>query len=318
MNIVEYLGYGLTLAIIGLGYNRLPDYNFLWGAIAIALLTIVAKRGAYNMLVMLLVAILVVIVSDDKMVIPFLVLIGMPSIAIALAVSQFGMFGKVVSYGFVGGILGFLVYWGYLALLGEHLAIHPVESFFAGYYTLAMEAWDMTDLGEIYTKYGLTKNMLAQWFKSFLNSLTTIRPGLYIIGGWAQILLGLVSAKIVLGSRGYLIREPFANQMMPWQLDWVMIAGLAAWLAGTQWNIKWPVQAGANVIFLIAPIAFYFGLSLLVYVFQRWDIKAWLIWGLILLLLFMPVQAFFFIAILGIFDPLIDYRDLDGKRGSTT
>lgn len=316
MNILEYFGYALTLAIIGLGYNRLPDLNFLWGAMVITLLIIAAKKGAVNMLIMLVAVLLVILVGDGDNIIPFMLIIGVPSLAMAYSLKQFGMFGKVLTYGFIGEIMGFMVYWGYLLLLGGHLGTHAVETGFADYFKFTLEALDLTGLTEYYASQGLTKTILADAFRSFLHSLTIIRPGLYIMEGWAQILLALISAKLILGSRGYLIAKPFTLQKMAWQLDWVLIAGLAAWLVGKQWIIEWPVYVGANIIFLLAPVGFYFGLSLLVYVFQRWNIRAWLIAAMILLVLFIPVQAFFFIAILGVFDPLIDYRNLDGKRGS--
>lgn len=316
MNILEYFGYALTLAIIGLGSNRLPDLSFLWGAMAIALLILAAKKGALNMLVMLAAVLLVILVSDSKNIIPFMLLIGIPSLAMAYSLTMFGMFGKVLTFGFVGQILGFMLYWGYLLLMGGHLGIHAVETGFASYFKFTLEALDLTGLTEYYASQGLTKAVLADAFKSFLHSLTIIRPGLYIMEGWIQIMLALISAKLVLGSRGYLEAQPFTLQKMAWQLDWVLIVGLAAWLVGKQWNIEWPLYIGANIIFLLAPVGFYFGMGLLVYVFQRWNIRAWLIAAMILLAFFMPVQAFFFIAILGVFDPLIDYRDLDGKRGS--
>jgi hypothetical protein len=179
---------------------------------------------------------------------------------------------------------------------------------------LTIDAIKSTGLSQYYASQGLTEAVLLEAFRSFMRGLAVLRPALYIIESWMRILIALLLVRLVLGSKGYHEVEPFETRQMPWQLDWIMIMGLILWLAGKQWNYDSLYAAGANVLFLMLPIGFYFGLSLLLYIYHRWGSRVWLMGAIIIFTIVLPFHCLLFITVLGIFDPLIDYRSYDKKR----
>ena len=99
---------------------------------------------------------------------------------------------------------------------------------------------------------------------------------------------------------------------MPWQLVWVIIAGLALWLLGRAQQMNSLYYTGSNILVVMLPISVYFGLATVVFklkqqkpVYQKW----FTIILIILSIFFLPSAVIFF-SIIGVFDALMDYRKL--------
>lgn len=280
---------------------------------------VIAGRKDLNTLTLNVIAV-VLLVSLTQQVkgIPFLLLTIIPALAMGLAASRSLWLGRILAFGFLGGALGFVLYWIWLLLVGSHLGPHGFERGFAISIKDGLKMiYDTPEIAQMYNSQGITRELMYEAYRSLLHTLATLRPSIYVGESWIQSCLTMIALKFF-GGKGYLISLPFERQRMPWQLDWIVIAGLALWLTGSQWGVNWAEMSGGNLLFLLAVIAFYYGCSTVFYAYKHWKIRVWLLVILIFVSLYYPVQSFILIALVGLFDPLLDYRNLDQKRGKTT
>lgn len=310
----------LAALSIGIGMEFASQWSGLYSVLAISVLTLSGRRGPGFLLLITLVVCATAALALETEAFGFILLSVIPGCTAGYLVTRYFSLGKVLIASFSAGVIGFGLFWlGQFYLQAGHLSMHFIETSFADYFNyIFLPTLEASGLGEYYAAQGLTQPVLKEYFDGFLQSLAKLRPGLYIFEEWARILLGIVLGKLLLQHRELLPNPPFSMQRMAWELDWVIIAGLALWLVGDHWNQALINQIGANLIFLMTPIAFYFGVSLVVYIIKNWQLRPWLLAIMAVVFLFLPTQACLFITVLGIFDPLIDYRNLDGKRGSPT
>jgi hypothetical protein len=305
---------------IGIGLKFASPWSGLCSILAISVLTLSGRRGPGFLLVMTLIISATAVLALKTEASGFILLSVIPGCTAGYLVTRYFSLGKVLVASFSAGVIGFGLFWLHqLYLQAGHLGMHFIETSFVDYFNyIFLPTLEASGLGEYYEAQGLTQPVLKEYFNGFLQSLARLRPGLYIFEEWARILLGIVIGKLVLKHRELLPNPPFSMQRMAWELDWVIIAGLVFWLVGDHWNQDLLNQIGANLIFLMTPIAFYFGLSLVFYIIKNWRPRPWWLVIMAVVIIFLPTQACLFITVLGVFDPLIDYRNLDGKRGSPT
>ncbi|MGI6551130.1 MAG: DUF2232 domain-containing protein [Syntrophomonadales bacterium] len=314
----EILGFLVVVLVIGLGLEYQPQLSGLWSILAILVITVSGRQGPGFLAVITLFMVAVAVLLLQHASPGFILLSILPGCAAGYLVTRWFSLGKVLAGGFAAGVIGFGLFWAYqFYLQASQLSMHAIETAFVNYFNhIFLPTLEASGLDEYYAAHGLTQPVIKEYFDNFLESLAVLRPSLYVLESWVRILLGIVLGRMMLRSRGLLESPPFIMHRMAWQLDWLIIAGLALWLAGAHWDIKLVNDIGANIIFLMAPIAFYFGVSLTLYFIRHWRIRPWLLVVMALVMLFLPTQACLFITVLGVFDPLIDYRNLDGKRGS--
>jgi uncharacterized protein YybS (DUF2232 family) len=110
-------------------------------------------------------------------------------------------------------------------------------------------------------------------------------------------------------------RRPFIKEIMPWQLSWMVIAGLACWLLGRD-QMNWLYYSGANILAIVVPITIFYGSAVLAYWLQRLPKKSrkWMVILVVLLGLFFSVPTIIFIGLIGLFDSLLDYRKIRRKK----
>ncbi len=312
----EIPGIVVAVLIVGIGLSSFPQWSGLWTILAIAVLMLAGSRGTSFLVITASTITVVTIVVAKAEAFTFLLLSIIPGCVVGYLVARSSSLGRILAGGFATGVLGFGLVWLYqFWLQGIQLGIHSVEAVFAEYFNHTLfPTLEASGLTEYYEAQGFTEPVLRELFDNFLKGLAVLRPGLYILQSWVQILLGVFLGRFLLRERGLIYCPPFTRQRMAWQLDWIIILGLIFWLSGDQWNMGLASQLGANVIFLMAPIAFYFGLSLTAYLIRHWRVRPWLLVIIGLAAIFFPTQVVLFITILGVFDPLIDYRNLD--RGS--
>ena len=153
------------------------------------------------------------------------------------------------------------------------------------------------------------EDSISHMVKSFAWHL----PAFYYLQAILAAFFMLFLAAILCHKAGLerLKKRPFKYEIMPWQLAWVVIAGLALWLLGrAQMNSLYYI--GSNILVIMLPISVYFGLAAVAFklkeqkpVHQKW-ITIILI---ILSVLFLPSATVFF-SVIGVFDALLDYRKL--------
>jgi len=310
----------LAALSIGVGLKFASQWSGLYSILAISVLTLSGRRGPGFLLVIALVVGLAAVLALESEALGFILLSVIPGCTAGYLVTRYFSLGKALIAGFSAGAIGFGLFWlNQFYLQGAQLSMHFIETSFVDYFNyIFLPTLEASGLGEYYEAQGLTQSVLKEYINGFLQSLAKLRPGLYILEEWARVLLGIVIGKFFPQRRELLPYPPFSMQRMAWELDWVIIAGLVFWLVGDHWNQALLNRIGANLLFLMTPIAFYFGLSLVFYILKNWRLRSWTLAIIAVVIIFLPVQACMFITVLGIFDPLIDYRNLDGKRGSPT
>ncbi|MCX5779453.1 MAG: DUF2232 domain-containing protein [Firmicutes bacterium] len=143
-------------------------------------------------------------------------------------------------------------------------------------------------------------------------------PAFYYWVGILSVYLVLVLGEIIgrRWSQPIVGRKPFREEMMPWQLTGVVIAGLSLWLWGWGTANSW-YYTGSNLVLIMLPITAYFGLANLVY--QRAKLNSNLQRGglslIIIATMIVIPPIMIFIALLGLFDSLLDYRKINHEKG---
>jgi hypothetical protein len=112
-----------------------------------------------------------------------------------------------------------------------------------------------------------------------------------------------------------LIRKPFDQEIMPWQMAWAVILGLALWLWGRD-QLSTIYYIGSNILLLTVPIGLYYGLAAVVYKIRQYKQRTRRIMVIVLavLSLLFTASAIIFFTVIGLFDSLLDYRRLRTKE----
>jgi hypothetical protein len=170
---------------------------------------------------------------------------------------------------------------------------------------------------EIYGQQGITADELKE--DAYLVSvwLTKHLPSMYLV----QILIVM---QIILSFTSYWLHKkgvhvlqhrPFKEEIMPWPLAWVVILGLVLWLWGRN-ELTIIYYTGSNILLGAGAIATYYGISNISFWWNKLPMATRrLVLPLLFvstILLFVPVM--FFVALLGLFDSLFDYRNLYPKK----
>lgn len=243
-------------------------------------------------------------------------------------------------YGIPAIIMGLLLCQGksyYDLLRGAMFALLLTLSFFLGlsYYNLGdtgintlekeMQAYsqeslewsDDNGLIAFYEERGISRAELEQAFTSLTKTIFNHLPALFCLQAILLVYLILYFSSLLAQKRKLPIlqRRPFSEEIMPWQLAWLVIAGLACWLLGRD-EMQLIYYVGSNILFVMVPITVYFGTSHLVYRLKHWPGKSkkWIIALIVILTLFFTVSAIIFIGLMGLFDSLLDYRKLRKKK----
>jgi uncharacterized membrane protein YhaH (DUF805 family) len=89
------------------------------------------------------------------------------------------------------------------------------------------------------------------------------------------------------------------------------------WLAGRYFDHSLAYQGGLNLMVIMAPMAIYFGFSTVSWRVKRLNdrIRKWVAILLVILGIVLLPSALIFLALVGLFDALLDYRKLISGKG---
>lgn len=174
---------------------------------------------------------------------------------------------------------------------------------------------------DFYDKQGIPRSSIeaaitetANWTAHHIVAL------LYLQGILAVFLILSIQARILKRANpGVVWKKPFAEEMMPWQLTWGVILGLAACLWGKD-SMNNLYYLGSNLLLVLAPISFFFGSAVLRhrYINIPEVKKKWALMFLMIILFLSPQGLIIFVIMMGIFDSVLDYRklnkDKEGKK----
>lgn len=247
-------------------------------------------------------------------------------------------FVQIVQFGGVGIIYGWLfkkqaspgkfVFWGSLV---AGLSMFLVLLLSAGVTGVDLAAWDqqlntsIESTIDLYRQIGLLDNMaargvneeelrqtmeqLALWFKAII-------PGILIVSTIFSAIVNFLLARLIIKKLNFPVPyiPPFRYWQLPWYSVWGVIIGLALVLFGDYMQLPGMTTVGQNVLYIYFPFILINGLSVVVY-FYKERLNSPLL--RVLLIAFIVINwplAGLFLSVIGVFDPLFDWRKLGKER----
>jgi uncharacterized protein YybS (DUF2232 family) len=162
---------------------------------------------------------------------------------------------------------------------------------------------------------GVTPEEYKQQLFRFID---TMLPGVFVSASMGIALVNYLIARRILIKLRYDIPEipPFRHWHFPWYIVWGVILGLILLLAGNHYGNQVMGIIGKNILYIYYPLLLISGISVVVYFWKKTNlsgpVKAILLIGVIM---FMHI-LFFVVLLLGLFDPLFDYRRMMEDRTS--
>ena len=251
-----------------------------------------------------------------------------------LALSLLGFYGVAVMVAAVllnrGKSYYTVLYWAMLATvisISLYLGISYVDQGQEGINSVktainataqnSLEWSEQSGFMEYYEQRGVSRTELEQGYTDLAQIMFILFPAfIYLQAIIAVYLMIFISSLLARKKKlPILERKPFREEIMPWQISWAVIAGLACCMLG--WDQKsWLYYSGANILAVLAPVTVFYGTAQLAYWLKRWPPKnkKWIVALVVLLSFFFTVSTIIFIGLIGLFDSLLDYRKLRIKK----
>ncbi|MDD2372896.1 MAG: DUF2232 domain-containing protein [Syntrophomonadaceae bacterium] len=247
--------------------------------------------------------------------IPFyhLAFFGLSAIVMSLLANIGKEYYHLQKWGVAAAIIGVTLFTLMIYFSTGQIGTQEMEKQLNIYLQENKQQFEQSGLIELYEERGISREQLEDSMQHMVKSFARHLPAFYYLQAILAAFFMLFLAAILCHKAGLerLKKRPFKYEIMPWQLAWVVIAGLALWLLGrAQMNSLYYI--GSNILVIMLPISVYFGLAAVAFklkeqkpVHQKW-ITIILI---ILSVLFLP-SAIVFFSVIGVFDALLDYRKL--------
>ena len=244
----------------------------------------------------------------------YLAFFGIAALLMSLSASRNGDYYRVQNTGVRIAVLGVSIFllWSYLYSGG--IGINEFQA------QLDHSAADSIRIYEqlgIFEQMGISPEEFESSLKQSITGFARHLPAIYyiqaIIAVFFMLLLAAHTARKVNNER--LKKKAFKEEKMPWQLVWIAIAGLGLWIWGRD-ELNHIYYLGSNILWTVVPIAVYYGLGTIAYQIGRGGRfpRVFIIAGLIFLTLALPLSAIIFLSTIGLFDSLVDFRKLQGRR----
>lgn len=247
--------------------------------------------------------------------IPFyhLAFFGLSAIVMSLLANMRKDYYHVQKWGLGAAIIGVTLFTLMIYFSTGQIGIQEMEKQLNIYWQENKPQLEQSGLIELYEERGISREQLEDSISHMVKSFAWHLPAFYYLQAILAAFFMLLLAATLCHKAGLerLKKRPFKYEIMPWQLAWVVIAGLALWLLGRgQMNSLY--YTGSNILVVMLPICVYFGLATVVFKLQEQKpvYKKWATISLIILsILFLPSAVIFF-SVIGVFDALLDYRKL--------
>lgn len=257
------------------------------------------------------------LLGDSSLILDLLIFYVFPVITAAVLLKRYKSYYIVLGGAMLAAVVSVVFYMGIsYAYLGNEAIINIKSEI-----NVAMESnlqWaDQSGLMEFYEQRGINREGVKEAYTTMARLLLMYTPALLCIQALFAIFLIIYFSSRLFGKKQLpgLERKPFKEEIMPWQLSWAVIAGLACWLLGRD-QMNWLYYSGANILAVLAPISVYYGFAVLVYWLQRLPAKSkiWIVALVVMLGLFFTVPTIIFIGLTGLFDSLFNYRKIHRKK----
>jgi len=156
---------------------------------------------------------------------------------------------------------------------------------------------------------------LKQAMQTAVHWVVRLLPALLVISSLAAAFFNFLLVRWRLNKRG--VQAPdfpgFTHWWVPWYTSWGMVIGLGLALLGDYVSNNTIFSVGLNLVVLHLPLAVIIGLSVSVFLFTR--LKSTLVQAAVIFTCFfyLPLTVGL-ILLVGVFDPLFDFRKIHFKR----
>lgn len=247
--------------------------------------------------------------------VPFyhLAFFGLSAIVMSILANMGKDYYHVQKWGLGVALIGVTLFTLTIYFSTGQLGIQEMEKQLNIYLQENEQQFEQSGLIELYEKRGISREELEDSIQHMVKNLAWHLPAFYYLQAILAAFFMLFMAAGLCHKAGLerLKKRPFKYEIMPWQMAWVVIAGLALWLLGRgQMNSLY--YTGSNILVIMLPISVYFGLAAVVFKLQQQKPvhQKWVTIILIILsILFLPSAVIFF-SVIGVFDALLDYRKL--------
>ena len=245
--------------------------------------------------------------------------IFIPPAAVLILVFRYGLLGILLGLLFKNKISSGKILWAGMIYAGVAAFLYLLLSYFAGnnLFVLGEEvrsAFEQTMAA--YRDAGMLNNIPAELQESFgetiISTYELLFPGQYIISAAALAAITYFFARACLTRLNYLLAPGLAFTMisLPWYSIWGPIVGLALTLAGDNFSWLLVAKIGKNILYMLFWLYIVLGLSVTAYFFR----KVTVVWPLKLIFLVFvlayPPFSMAGLVLLGMTDPLVNYRRL--------
>lgn len=306
-----------TLACLAL--VRIPNWVFIWAVIwGISLVLGGYYLKSYQLLLVFLLNVLLIYgLAGWISLSAALVFYGMPALVMGTLLSRGKSYNELVRGGMFALVLTVSIFLGLSYYSLGDAGMKTLQKEMHAYTQESLEWSEKSGFLAFYEEYGISREEMEASFTTLSETIFHHLPALFFLQAIVLAYLILYLSSLLARKRDLpvLQRPPFSEQIMPWQLSWLVIAGLACWLLG--WEERNLVYyLGTNILMVMTPVTLYFGTSQLFYLLKHWKARSrnWMIALIVILSLIFTVSAIIFIGLMGLFDSLLDYRKLRRKK----
>ncbi|MDD4548518.1 MAG: DUF2232 domain-containing protein [Syntrophomonadaceae bacterium] len=248
----------------------------------------------------------------------YLFFFGIAAFTMGLLVVNKKTYYDVQKWGIITAVITVSLFIGMIYLNTGGIGVEEMESQLNNYLEETIEAYEESGIMDFYEDRGLSQTDIEQTFSHIVATMAKHLPAFYYLQAILAVFFMLILASFVSQKRKIerLKKRPYDQEVMPWQLVWVVIAGLSLWLIGRE-EMSLVYYTGSNLLVVLVPIAVYFGLATVIYKLKqrKTSTRNWIITFLVIITVIFPLSAIIFLAVVGLFDSLLDHRKLRVEKG---
>jgi hypothetical protein len=287
----------------------------LWGcSLLLAALNLDQKRLITVIIINIIIVLSLSGLEETLFLLAFFII---PAVVISLGAQQDRDYYQLQRGGVTVAVIAISLLLGGLYFSTGDMGMVQLEQEIAAQVEEIVEYYDDVGLMNIYEEQGISAQELKEALVSFMGAAVRHLPAFYYLQAIMAVFFMLFLASFWCQKRNLnrLIRKPFDQEIMPWQMAWVVILGLALWLWGRD-QLSTVYYIGSNILLLTVPIALYYGLAAVVYRIRQYKQRTRRIMVIVLavLSLLFTASAIIFFTVIGLFDSLLDYRRLRTKE----
>lgn len=287
----------------------------LWGcSLLLAALNLDQKRLITVIIINIIIVLSLSGLEETLFLLAFFII---PAVVISLGAQQDRDYYQLQRGGVTVAVIAISLLLGGLYYSTGDMGMVQLEQEIAAQVEDIVEYYDDVGLMNIYEEQGISAQELKEALVSFMGAAVRHLPAFYYLQAIMAVFFMLFLASFWCQKRNLnrLIRKPFDQEIMPWQMAWVVILGLALWLWGRD-QLSTVYYIGSNILLLTVPIALYYGLAAVVYKIRQYKQRTRRIMVIVLavLSLLFTASAIIFFTVIGLFDSLLDYRRLRTKE----